>query len=73
MKVFRCFGKEKLILFNRKVKARGKAHGLYGYSLPDLRKAPRSQRPGHTVAYYFPKLLNWANKPNSPGYGKKNC
>jgi hypothetical protein len=31
---------------SRKVKTRGKAHGLYGYFLPGLRKAPRSQRPG---------------------------
>jgi hypothetical protein len=41
MKVFRSFGKEKLILFNRKILARGKAYGLYGYSLPGLRQAPR--------------------------------
>jgi hypothetical protein len=65
MKVFRSFGKEKLILLSRKIQARGKAHGLYGYSLPGLRRASRCQRPGHTAADYFPECLTLANEPKA--------
>jgi membrane protease YdiL (CAAX protease family) len=54
MKVFRSFGKEKLILLSRKIHAKGKAYSLYGYSLPGLlRSAPPSAAGPHSSLLLF--------------------
>jgi hypothetical protein len=51
VKVFSPFLKENAYSFEpESIDERGKAHGLYGYSFPGLRKLPAGQRPGKTVS-----------------------